>query len=309
LQAYIGGRAAKNPAESWYEGEIGFFDFYIIPLAKKLKDCGVFGVSSDECLNYAKQNRKEWELNGKEVVAGMIESIRYKTSSKPPTPLVENKAQAPGSSAPLFAMSQNAPTNSLGKNEKANPVSSADEPVRGVSRKISESGLKALVQFRPTTVFGQESPVQELPEVLSVLVVDDDKILRKLFSRSVKKVAPKWEIQEAASGEIALELVAATPFHLIFMDQYMGDETHLLGSQTVAELRSKGVESRVCGLSANDVEQEFFDVGADAFMFKPFPCQKDPLTRELSRIMSTNPHGRDDIDPTEGSENQEAIVA
>jgi hypothetical protein len=28
--------------------EIGFFDFYIIPLAKKLKDCGVFGVSSDE---------------------------------------------------------------------------------------------------------------------------------------------------------------------------------------------------------------------------------------------------------------------
>jgi hypothetical protein len=30
------------------EGEIGFFDFYIIPLAKKLKECGVFGVSSDE---------------------------------------------------------------------------------------------------------------------------------------------------------------------------------------------------------------------------------------------------------------------
>jgi hypothetical protein len=28
--------------------EIGFFDFYIIPLAKKLKECGVFGVSSDE---------------------------------------------------------------------------------------------------------------------------------------------------------------------------------------------------------------------------------------------------------------------
>jgi hypothetical protein len=32
----------------WYKGEIGFLDFYIIPLAKKLKDCGVFGVSSDE---------------------------------------------------------------------------------------------------------------------------------------------------------------------------------------------------------------------------------------------------------------------
>lgn len=31
----------------------GFFDFYIIPLAKKLKDCGVFEVSSDEYLNSA----------------------------------------------------------------------------------------------------------------------------------------------------------------------------------------------------------------------------------------------------------------
>jgi len=40
-----------------YKGEIGFFDFYIIPLAKKLKECGVFGVSSDEYLNYATKNR------------------------------------------------------------------------------------------------------------------------------------------------------------------------------------------------------------------------------------------------------------
>eukprot|EP00539_Tryblionella_compressa_P008436 CAMPEP_0178765990 /NCGR_PEP_ID=MMETSP0744-20121128/18796_1 /TAXON_ID=913974 /ORGANISM="Nitzschia punctata, Strain CCMP561" /LENGTH=677 /DNA_ID=CAMNT_0020421623 /DNA_START=22 /DNA_END=2051 /DNA_ORIENTATION=- len=42
-QAYLDGRAEKNPAKTWYKGEIGFFDFYIIPLAKKLKDCGVFG--------------------------------------------------------------------------------------------------------------------------------------------------------------------------------------------------------------------------------------------------------------------------
>lgn len=48
--AYKAGRAAKDPADGWYEGEIGFFDYYVIPLAKKLKNCGVFGVSSDECL-------------------------------------------------------------------------------------------------------------------------------------------------------------------------------------------------------------------------------------------------------------------
>ena len=29
-QAYMDGRAEKDPAEYWYEGEIGFFDFYIL---------------------------------------------------------------------------------------------------------------------------------------------------------------------------------------------------------------------------------------------------------------------------------------
>ena len=75
-KAYKEGRAEKDPSEFWYKGEIGFFDFYILPLAKKLKDCGVFGVSSDEYLNYAQKNRKEWELRGQEVVADMVEKYK-----------------------------------------------------------------------------------------------------------------------------------------------------------------------------------------------------------------------------------------
>jgi len=74
-QAYLDGRAETNPADSWYKGEIGFFDFYIIPLAKKLKECGVFGVSSDEYLSYAEQNRKEWEQRGEEIVQDMIQKV------------------------------------------------------------------------------------------------------------------------------------------------------------------------------------------------------------------------------------------
>lgn len=77
-RAYTEGRAAKNPADNWYKGEMGFFDFYIIPLAKKLKNCGVFGVSSDEYLNYAIKNRKEWEAKGQEVVTSMLEKINAK---------------------------------------------------------------------------------------------------------------------------------------------------------------------------------------------------------------------------------------
>jgi hypothetical protein len=72
-QAYREGRSDTDPATFWYKGEIGFFDFYILPLAKKLKDCGVFGVSSDEYLNYALKNRQEWEVQGHAVVAELIE--------------------------------------------------------------------------------------------------------------------------------------------------------------------------------------------------------------------------------------------
>jgi len=57
---------------NWYDGELGFFDHYIIPLAKKLKDCGVFGVSSDEYLNYAVENRSEWAEKGRKVVAMLV---------------------------------------------------------------------------------------------------------------------------------------------------------------------------------------------------------------------------------------------
>ena len=78
-QAYLDGRSSTNPATNWYQGEMGFLDFYVIPLAKKLKECGVFGVSSDEYLNYAQQNRKEWERKGKEIVEDLMEQVKHLT--------------------------------------------------------------------------------------------------------------------------------------------------------------------------------------------------------------------------------------
>jgi len=81
--AYKIGRANADPSTFWYEGELGFFDHYIIPLSKKLSDCGVFGVSSDEYLNYALRNRKEWEQRGHTIVAEMVECLHAKNSEKP----------------------------------------------------------------------------------------------------------------------------------------------------------------------------------------------------------------------------------
>jgi 3'5'-cyclic nucleotide phosphodiesterase/Adenylate and Guanylate cyclase catalytic domain len=79
MMAFKDGRADKDPSVGWYNGELWFFDNYVIPLAKKLKDCGVFGVSSDEYLNYAVQNRHEWHTKGEEVVRQYIKAYEDST--------------------------------------------------------------------------------------------------------------------------------------------------------------------------------------------------------------------------------------
>jgi hypothetical protein len=90
--AFQNGRMGKDPAEGWYKGELGFFDNYVIPLAKKLKECGVFGVSSDEYLNYALENRREWSSKGEEVIEKYLE--KYAKKEEPEEP--EQKANAEG---------------------------------------------------------------------------------------------------------------------------------------------------------------------------------------------------------------------
>merc|ERR1712176_1038868 len=92
-QAYKEGRAEKDPSEYWYEGELNFFKFYIIPLALKLKECGVFGVSGDEYFFHAESNRSEWALKGKEIVEQYMgrasrDSSRNSSRSTSPTPLL-----------------------------------------------------------------------------------------------------------------------------------------------------------------------------------------------------------------------------
>ncbi|KAG7359292.1 3'5'-cyclic nucleotide phosphodiesterase [Nitzschia inconspicua] len=60
--AYKAGRGDKDPSEGWYEGKLWFFDNYVIPLAQKLRlDC-------DQLLDFATQNRIEWEKKGGDIV-------------------------------------------------------------------------------------------------------------------------------------------------------------------------------------------------------------------------------------------------
>ena len=75
LVGYYSSQFASQPQ---YAHLLPFFFLFSsqIPLAKKLRDCKVFGVSSDEVLNYATLNRNEWEARGKDIVAGLVRDLK-----------------------------------------------------------------------------------------------------------------------------------------------------------------------------------------------------------------------------------------
>eukprot|EP00934_Nitzschia_sp_Nitz4_P000158 Nitzschia sp. Nitz4//scaffold306_size21755//9910//13748//NITZ4_008590-RA/size21755-snap-gene-0.13-mRNA-1//1//CDS//3329547114//158//frame0 len=72
-EAFKSGRVAVDPSTNWYVGEVGFFDYYLIPLAMKLEECGVFGEQGNEYISYVLKNKKEWERKGRQVVLDMVD--------------------------------------------------------------------------------------------------------------------------------------------------------------------------------------------------------------------------------------------
>jgi hypothetical protein len=79
--AFKQGRISNDPSMGWYEGEKGFLDFYVMPLAQKLDTCGVFGVSSDEFQFYCSENRKSWDVYGQQLVEQYIEKYNQTLGS------------------------------------------------------------------------------------------------------------------------------------------------------------------------------------------------------------------------------------
>jgi hypothetical protein len=73
-EAFLEGRADKDPFEGWYGGELWFFDNWVIPLAQHLKACGVLDIVSDQLLIQAQRNRRQWEVEGKEITRSMLEA-------------------------------------------------------------------------------------------------------------------------------------------------------------------------------------------------------------------------------------------
>ena len=73
--AFKSGRSGNDPQDGWYTNQLGFYRLYVIPLAEKMKTCGVFGEKGEEWVRNAVSIRDRWEREGERVTKEMIEEV------------------------------------------------------------------------------------------------------------------------------------------------------------------------------------------------------------------------------------------
>ena len=101
-----------------------------------------------------------------------------------------------------------------------------------------------------------------------VLVVDDEPAIRRFLRTSLS--AQGFQIEEAADGEAALEVLLKTPMDVLVLDLGMPD---IDGFEVIRRLRSGGSAIPIIVLSSRTDEKgkvEALDLGADDYVTKPF---------------------------------------
>lgn len=97
--------------------------------------------------------------------------------------------------------------------ENENPKQSHERP--SVALPTNSDSSSAAEPITAPTTPTEDALEPKLPEKLSVLFVDDDMMIRKLFIRSLKRVVPEWDCQQASSGELGLQMAKEKNFDLV----------------------------------------------------------------------------------------------
>ncbi|TPX59311.1 hypothetical protein SpCBS45565_g07769 [Spizellomyces sp. 'palustris'] len=164
------------------------------------------------------------------------------------------------------------------------------ERIRHVDEPPSPEPSSSTIGTKASPAATPEPSGPEKPEEtrkLNLLVVDDDKITRRLMSRLLSRLGHK--VETAEDGSIALKKLTSSydkdggpPFDLIFLDNQMPIMT---GVECIQHIRDKGILVWACGVTGNAMREdqdEFYDAGIDRVLTKPVQ-EKD--VREMIDIV------------------------
>jgi two-component system response regulator MprA len=122
-----------------------------------------------------------------------------------------------------------------------------------------------------------------------VLVVDDEPAVRRALERALR--LDNHEVELAADGEEALDVLARTPADAIILDVLM---PRLDGLELARRMRKAGDRTPILMLTARDAiddRVEGLDVGADDYLVKPFALRE--LQARLRALLRRSGDGAD----------------
>ena len=118
----------------------------------------------------------------------------------------------------------------------------------------------------------------------TILIVDDDPLIRKLITTTLQDVAG-FDLQEAGDGLAAIEAATEIRPDIVFLDY---DMPRLNGIETCRRLRSDPVTAgativMLTAMSDGPHQARAADAGSDLFLTKPFsPLRLLRLVDELA---------------------------
>jgi len=115
--------------------------------------------------------------------------------------------------------------------------------------------------------------------VATVLVVEDDPALRMLCRVNLE--LENYRVLEAATVDLAGELLMQEPVNLVLLDLHVGSRD---GRELVPVIRSRQPDASICLLSGTSVSDPPLDAGADDFIRKPFDL--DVFRATVERLCS-----------------------
>ena len=116
----------------------------------------------------------------------------------------------------------------------------------------------------------------------SVLVVDDDRGLASMIAFVLRSYG--FSVDVANSGDEGLGLVAARQYDAVVLDLRMPGKD---GRAVFREMREIGIQTPVLILSAYDAQGARDELGAEAYLNKPF--EPDALAESLQRMLGIQP--------------------
>lgn len=114
-----------------------------------------------------------------------------------------------------------------------------------------------------------------------ILFVDDDPIMRELFSTVLAAEADQWEVTTAESGEAALPLLDATTFDIVVSDMRMPG---LDGLAVIREVKRRSPRTARIILSGVVDQKEIAESLRETHQFMQKPFRPKALKATLARI-------------------------